>query len=52
MAKEKFSIANQTVAPGLDNIGLVCDALWTDFDNDGWVDLLIPEMDAPDLFSQ
>ncbi|MCP9236734.1 VCBS repeat-containing protein [Lewinella sp. JB7] len=22
-------------------LGLVCDALWTDYDNDGWVDLLI-----------
>ncbi len=35
----KFSLAD--VAPGLKDIGLVCDALWTDFDNDGWVDLLL-----------
>ena len=27
--------------PELARIGLVCDALWTDYDNDGWVDLLI-----------
>jgi len=39
--KGNFSIANQTAAPVLDKLGLVCDALWTDFDNDGWVDLLI-----------
>ncbi len=39
--KGNFTIANQTAAPGLDKIGLVCDGLWTDYDNDGWVDLLI-----------
>lgn len=22
-------------------IGLICDALWTDFDNDGWLDLIL-----------
>jgi hypothetical protein len=26
---------------GLQNIGMVSSALWTDFDNDGWVDLLL-----------
>jgi len=39
--KGNFSIVNQTDAPGLTDIGLVCDGLWTDFDNDGWVDLLL-----------
>jgi enediyne biosynthesis protein E4 len=39
--KGHFSIANDEVAPMLKDIGLVCDALWTDFDNDGWVDLLL-----------
>jgi enediyne biosynthesis protein E4 len=29
------------VAPQLTNIGLVCDALWTDFDNNGSIDLLL-----------
>jgi len=29
------------VAPGLRDIGMVCDAIWTDFDNDGWVDLIV-----------
>ncbi len=33
----KFSLADA----GLQDIGLVCDALWTDYDNDGWVDLLL-----------
>ncbi|MBB4080180.1 hypothetical protein GGR28_002810 [Lewinella aquimaris] len=27
--------------PEFSALGLVCDALWTDYDNDGWVDLLI-----------
>jgi len=36
----KFSLANDD-APMLKDLGLVCDALWTDFDNDGWVDLLL-----------
>jgi hypothetical protein len=29
------------MAPALKDIGLVCDALWTDYDNDGWEDLLL-----------
>jgi hypothetical protein len=37
----KFSDVTKTVAPELLNIGLVCDALWTDYNNDGWVDLLV-----------
>jgi hypothetical protein len=37
----KFSIGNKTFAPGLNEIGLISDALWTDFDNDGWIDLLL-----------
>ena len=27
--------------PEFTKLGLVCDALWTDFNNDGWMDLLI-----------
>lgn len=37
----KFTDVTQEVAPALSKIGLVCDALWTDFDNDGWVDLIV-----------
>ncbi|MDW3645681.1 MAG: VCBS repeat-containing protein [Bacteroidia bacterium] len=36
----KFSI-DEKAAPMLKDIGLVCDALWTDFDNNGTFDLLL-----------
>ncbi|MCW3119816.1 MAG: RNA-binding protein [Chitinophagaceae bacterium] len=39
--KIKFTDITGDVAKELKNIGLVCDALWTDFDNDGWTDLII-----------
>lgn len=37
----KFTDVSNEIAAGLKNIGLTCDALWTDFDNDGWTDLII-----------
>ncbi|TWJ01645.1 VCBS repeat protein [Mucilaginibacter frigoritolerans] len=37
----KFTDVTKEVAPGLKNIGLVCDAIFTDFDNDGWPDLIM-----------
>lgn len=37
----KFEVVNDSKAPGLKNIGLISDALWTDFDNDGWTDLIL-----------
>ncbi len=37
----KFTNVTGQVAPQLKNIGLVCDALWTDPDNDGWPDLML-----------
>ena len=37
----KFTDVTQQIAPNLKNIGLVCDALWTDADNDGWMDLML-----------
>lgn len=37
----KFTDVTAQVAPSLKNIGLVCDALFTDFDNDGWPDLIL-----------
>jgi len=37
----KFTDVTKAVAPALQNLGLVCDALWTDYDNDGWPDLML-----------
>ena len=37
----KFTDVSNVVGPALKNIGLTCDALCTDFDNDGWTDLII-----------
>lgn len=37
----KFTDVTSSVAAPLNNIGLTCDALWTDFDNDGWTDLVL-----------
>jgi len=39
--KVKFTDVTAFVAPALKNIGLVSDALFTDFDNDGWPDLVL-----------
>jgi hypothetical protein len=37
----KFTDVTASVAGALNHIGLVCDALFTDYDNDGWPDLLL-----------
>ena len=37
----KFTDVTDEVAPGLRNIGMVCDALFTDFDGDGQTDLIV-----------
>ncbi|HWZ15071.1 MAG TPA: VCBS repeat-containing protein [Mucilaginibacter sp.] len=39
--KVKFTDVTATVAKDLKNVGLVCDAIFTDFDNDGWPDLVL-----------
>ncbi len=39
--KIKFTDITGKVAKDLNNIGLVCDAMVTDFDNDGWPDLVL-----------
>jgi len=39
--KIKFTDVTSQVAKELNNIGLVCDALFTDFNNDGWPDLVL-----------
>jgi len=37
----KFTDVTSTVAKDLNKAGLVCDALFTDFDGDGWPDLVL-----------
>ncbi len=37
----KFTDVTSTVAKGLNNIGMVSDAIFSDFDNDGWPDLIL-----------
>jgi hypothetical protein len=39
--KVRFTDVTASVAKDLLNIGMVCDAVWTDFDNDGWPDLIL-----------
>jgi hypothetical protein len=39
--KISFADVTKDVAGSLTSIGLVCDALFTDFDNDGWIDLVL-----------
>lgn len=37
----KFSNVTKAVIPGLIDVGLICDGLWTDFDGDGDTDLMV-----------
>jgi hypothetical protein len=37
----KFTDVTAQVAPDLKNIGMVCDAMFSDYDNDGWPDLVL-----------
>jgi len=37
----KFSDLTDSIAPGLRLTGMVTGALWSDFDDDGWLDLLV-----------
>ncbi len=39
--KGKFIDVTQQLCPALKTIGMVTDALWTDFDNDGKIDLIL-----------
>lgn len=46
----KFADVTPTVAKNLKNVGLVCDASFTDYDNDGWTDLVITGEFMPVMF--
>ena len=48
----KFTDATAEWAPSLKDIGLVCDALWTDFNNDGAADLVLAGEWMPVTFLQ
>ncbi|MEL4455340.1 VCBS repeat-containing protein [Lutimonas vermicola] len=37
----KFNDVTDKIAPGLQSLGMVTDASWTDYDKDGWVDLIV-----------
>lgn len=37
----KFVDVTKELAPELMNIGMVTSAIWSDFDNDGWIDLIV-----------
>lgn len=39
--KGKFTDVTTQTAPQLKNIGMICDVTWSDFDNDGWQDLVL-----------
>lgn len=46
----KFTDVTNELAPGLSEIGMITSALWTDYDNDGWADLLIAGEFMPLVF--
>jgi hypothetical protein len=49
--KIAFTNVTDQIAPGLKDIGMVSDAIWTDSDNNGWEDLfVVGEWMSPVLF--
>lgn len=47
----KFVDITNTAAPELMNVGMVTSAVWSDFDNDGWIDLIVTgEWMSPTFF--
>lgn len=45
-----FIDITQSVCPNLSDMGLVTASLWTDFDNDGWIDLIVTGEWMPVIF--
>ena len=39
--KGHFTEVSQTDTGGLQDAGMVCSAIWSDYDNDGWLDLIL-----------
>ena len=50
--KVKFTDITKEVAPDLVNSGMVCDAVFSDFNNDGWPDLILAGEFMPVTFLQ
>jgi hypothetical protein len=50
--KVLFTDVTAQVAPALVSAGMVCDGLWTDFNNDGWPDLVLAGEWMPVTFLQ
>ncbi len=48
--KGKFEDVTKLLAPDLQYIGMVTSALWSDFDNDGWNDLILTGEFMPVIF--
>jgi hypothetical protein len=49
-AHGRFTDATDELAPGLKQSGIVTSALWTDPNNDGWIDLLVTHQWGPVRF--
>lgn len=46
-----FKNGTDTYAPGISKLGIVTDAVWSDFDKDGYMDLIVVgEWSAPEFF--
>jgi enediyne biosynthesis protein E4 len=37
----RFTDVTAEIAPEINQAGMVCSALWTDYDSDGWIDLIL-----------
>jgi hypothetical protein len=40
-SEPKFVNVTHAIAPSLNKLGMVTDAIWTDYDKDGWTDLIL-----------